>query len=393
MGAIYMSVMIATTVVCLLVCHGGPADHFATYAEVLTEQGYDVHIHAATGPALKKFQELGIEVKSAFSLDNLNLQEEEHLAQAIAKTCSTASFVLTDVGHVFDKKLQKALRVYAIKVPRFAYYDNPESFVPGGYSSTAAAVMREAEGVLFANANLAKSSIYSEGGKVVDLSDKKRVGIGYYPVSHAEKIASRRKFERDSLRSRFLTKNEIEDKRQKVFVYFGGNNQEYFLKAFPAFLSFLEQASRQVDLRNIVIVFQQHPGAKAENQDGTQILEFSSKVGMPKILFSDLSGDDVQVIADAAFYYQTSMAPQFVLAGIPTIQIGHETYADILVRNHLIPTVNNATQFVCTVEDLLKAGINEPQKELILSGLGFREEWPKALKKVINESSLVKKAK
>lgn len=378
-----------STAVCLIACHGGPADHFATYAEVLIKQGYDVQIHA-TGPALKKFQERGIEVKSSFSLDNLTPEEEDSLAQAIAKTCSTASIVLTDVGHGFDVKIQKALSIHATKIPRLAYYDNPEPFVPGGYSYTAAEVMREAEGILFANETLAKATIYSETGKEVDFGSRKRIGIGYYPVSQARKIAERREIEHDSMRSIFLTKNEIDDKGQKVLVYFGGNNEEYFSKAFPAFLSFLAQATEQVDLRNVVIVIQQHPGAKLKNQDGEQVAkwlkEFGEKAEMPRIILSYFSSDNAQVIADAAFYYQTSMGPQFVLEGIPTVQIGHETYEDILVRNHLAPTVTNATQFIQVVENLEKGVKEKPQKNLILSSLGIREDWFQVLEQAIKES-------
>ena len=135
-----MPFFIPSAIVCFIACHGGAADHFATYAETLTKRGYDVQIYA-TGPALKKFQERGITVKSSFSLDNLTSEEEDNLARIIAKTCSGASIVLTDVGHVFDVKIQKALSLPAIKASRLAYYDNPEPFVPGGYSSTAAEVM------------------------------------------------------------------------------------------------------------------------------------------------------------------------------------------------------------------------------------------------------------
>ena len=288
----------------------GPADHFATYADVLIKQGYNVKIYAS-GPALKKFQERGIEVVSPFSLENLRSEEEDNLADQIAKTCSTASLVLTDVGHAFDIKIQKALTVHATKIPRLAYYDNPEPFVPGGYSYTAAEVMREAEGILFANETLAQATIYSEIGKEVDFGCRKRIGIGYYPVSQAKKIAERRELEHENMRSIFLSKNEIEDKGQKLWVYFGGNNEEYFSKAFPAFLSFLAQASEQAG--NGVIVIQQHPGAKVKNQDAEQVSKWLKELGekakIPRIIISDLSSDNAQVIADAAFYYQTSMGP------------------------------------------------------------------------------------
>lgn len=377
-----ISALIAT--VCLIACHGGPADHFATYAEVLTEEGYDVQIHA-TGPALKKFQERGVEVKCPFSLDHLTTEEEDNLAQAIAETCSTASLVITDLGHVFDVKIQKALSM--TKTSHFAYYDNPECFVPGGYSSTAAKVIEIAEGVLFASEALAKDKIYKSIGTEIDFTDKKRFGIGYYPVTEAEKIAEKRKSDRATVRSTFLMENEIEDKGQTILVYFGGNNEEYFLKAFPTFLSFLPQTSEQVDLTNIIIVIQQHPGAKVRNQDGQQVAawleEFGGLAKMPKVLLSHFSSDSAQILADAAFYYQTSMSPQFVLAGIPTVQIGHETYKDILYR--LIPTVTGPIQLAYVIKNL-ESGTNETlQKDLILSKLGIRKDWPQILKEIINE--------
>lgn len=370
--------------IAFIACHGAPADHFATYAEVLTKQGYDVQIHAA-GPALQKFQERGIDVKSSFSLDHLTPEEEDSLAQAIAKTCTTASLVITDIGHGFDVKIQKALSIHATKTPRFSYYDNPEPFVPGGYSSIAAEVINVAEGILFANDTLAKAKIYSAVGKEIDFANKQRIGIGYYPISQAEKIAEKRKTDHDNMRSAFLMKNEIEDKGQKILVYFGGNNEDYF-KAFSAFLSIIEQASKYTDLKNIMVVIQQHPGAKEKNQDGKQLARWLKNVDkeakMPKIIVSDFSSDDAQILADAAFYYQTSMGPQFVLEGIPAVQIGHETYEDILVRNNLAPTITTPEGFAQVLETLEKVR-KVPEKDLILRSLGIKEDWPKALEKAI----------
>lgn len=236
-------------IISLIACYGGPADHFATYAEGLKQQGYDVQIHA-TGPALQKFKDRGVEVKSSFSLDNLS-SEEDHLAETIAKTCSTASI-------------------------------------------------------------------------------KKRFGIGYYPMNQAEKIIEKRTTDHDAVHSAFLIKNRLEDKGQKIFVYFGGNNEEYFLKKFPAFLSYLTEAAKQIDLKHIVIVIQQHPGAKVKNLDGQQLesclKQFKGQLEMPKVLLSDFSSDHALLLADIALYYQTSMSALFALAKIPTVQIGHEVY-------------------------------------------------------------------
>lgn len=382
-----MSYSIQSAAICLIACHGGPADHFATYAEALTKRGYDVQIHA-TGPALKKFQERGIDVKSSFSLDNLTSEEEDSLAQAIAKTCSTSAIIITDVGHVFDVKIQKALSIQATKIPHLAYYDNPEPFVPGGYSCTAAEVMNLAEGVLFANETLAQAKIFSAVGHEIDFSTKKRFGIGYYPVSQAEKIAEKRKSDHEAVRSEFLTNNEIKDVGQKILVYFGGNNDEYFSKAFPSFLSIVAKSKEEINLQNLIIVIQQHPGAKIKNQDGLQVEAWSKEFGhqpsMPKLILSNFSSDHAQVLADAALYYQTSMGPQFVLEGIPTIQIGHETYEDILVRNHLAPTVTSANGFAEVIKTLEKMG-TMPQEDL-LNSLGIKQDWPNRLEAIIKES-------
>lgn len=342
------------TSICFIVCHGGPADHFATYAEVLTKKGYPVQIHA-TGVALEKLQARGVKVDSAFSL---NADED-----TIAKTCSAAAIIITDVGHPFDVNIQKALASHAPQSRRFAYYDNLEPFVPGGYSSTAAEVINLAEGVLFANDRLANAPVYRAVGQEIDFGDKKRYGIGYYPIRSIGKA------EHANARAAFLKKNGIEDRGQKIYVYFGANNEEYFSKAFPAFLSIVAQA----DLQNAIIVLQQHPGAKERNLDGQQI-----KASQAKILISDFSSDEAQVLADGAFYYQTSMAPQIVLEGIPAIQIGHEIYEDLLVRNHFVPAVTNVEELKEAITTTRKV----PQQDL-LTVLGINEDWPTRLEDII----------
>jgi hypothetical protein len=38
------------------------------------------------------------------------------------------------------------------------------------------------------------------------------------------------------------------------------------------------------------------------------------------------------------------MESQFLLAGIPTVQKGHEIFQDILVKTHLSPSVTDAGQ-------------------------------------------------
>lgn len=276
-------------------------------------------------------------------------------------------------------------------MPRLAYYDNPEPYVPGGYSAVAAEVMQAAQGILFANSNLTQAPIFQAPNTVIDFGSREKVGIGYYPINQAEEIAKRRTEEKPMLRQALLQKNDIEDTGQKVLVYFGGNNEEYFSKALPAFLSLLEQGMEQSDFTNLVIVLQQHPGAKAKNTDRNLFEDWASKYRQtpqaPRIIISDSNSDDAQTVADGALYYQTSMGPQFVLAGIPTIQVGHETYEDILVRNRLSPSVTSVDHLIEVIADLNQQK-KEVQRDVILEGLGIKQDWLQTLETTLKKANV-----
>jgi len=156
--------------------------------------------------------------------------------------------------------------------------------------------MLAANGILFANSNLAKAPIFQEPGKEIDFESRKKVGIGYYPINQAEKIAKRRAAEQLSMRQTLFSRNDLVDTGQKVLVYFGGNNEEYFSKALPDFLSLLEGGMEQSDFTNLVIVIQQHPGAKSKNIDGNMVSAWMGKHSgtrqAPKMILSDFSSDD-----------------------------------------------------------------------------------------------------
>ena len=146
--------LLTTDTICFIAYDGGPSDHFSTFTEDLVRNGHKVQIYAS-GPALEKFQDQNIENVIPFSLEDVS---EEQMAINLAKQCAKAAVVITDVGHVFDINLQRVLASQAPKTLRLAYYDNPESYVPGGDSSVAAKVMLLAHGV----ANLAKTTIYKD---------------------------------------------------------------------------------------------------------------------------------------------------------------------------------------------------------------------------------------
>ena len=244
-----------------------------------------------------------------------------------------------------------------------------------------------AQGVLFANGNLSKTPIYQAPTEEIPLAPEKRMGIGYYPVSQAEKIAKRRTVDQSQIRAELFAKYSLIDQGQKVLVYAGGNNDEYFSKALPAFLRFIEEASQSQDLSNFVVLLQQHPGAKEKNLDVNLIKQWMGQHvqgGIPQILISEMSSDEAQVVADAMLYYQTSMGPQFVLAGIPTMQVGHNTYEDILVKNRLCASVTDSAGFVNALTHLQeRVGIDSGHKA-IYQGLEITPHWAKQLEDSIN---------
>jgi len=353
--------MIAT-IICFVVCHSAPADHMAVFAQQLSRQDCEVRIYA-TGPAVQKLQE------SNSKFEPFLLDEEEKQAILLAKKCSEATLVITDVGDPFDVALQRALARWAPQAVRYAYYDNPEAYVPGGYSKVAAQVMQVAERVLFANANLASRPLYREIAEEVSLPSEKKIGLGYYPMERAEAIRQKRLSERMEARAKLFTKQGVQDRGQTLLVYAGGNNEEYFSRAFPAFLSILQQA----DLPDVFVLLQQHPGAKSHNLDLKQVPESLRA----QLWVSEISTEEAQIAADGMLYYQTSLAAQFVLAGIPTIQVSHAVYADLLVKEGLCSVVTNVEEFCCAISVL-----DAPSEhEVIEQGLGLRVDWAERLKR------------
>jgi hypothetical protein len=366
--------------VCFIVCHGGPADHFAIYAKELEKRGCPVQIFAS-GPALKKLQDQKILEVTAFDWED---RSEEEAAEEIAKRCARSMVAITDVGHLFDIAMQRALAQHAPNSVRWAYYDNPESNVPGGYSAVASKVMNAAQGVLFANANLAESF-----ARTKDLAGKRCFGVGYFPLEQAEKIAQRRAQEHQLIRSQILTQCHLEDRGQKILIYSGGNNEAYFSQAFPAFLRFVSAASQENDLTNFVILLQQHPGAKKENRDGLILqnwLKQNEGKASPRFFLSQWSSDDAQTAADAILYYQTSMGPQFALAEIPAIQVGDDDYEDLLVKNHLCSVVKNEKELIQALKNLEPHRKTESSRQIIMQGLGVRLDWRDRLHQIISKS-------
>lgn len=379
---------LTTAAICLIACHGGPADHFSTFAQELSKQGYQVQVYGS-GPALKKFQDRHIEV-IPFNIEELDQSGQEEMAKLLAKSCQNATLVLTDLGHPFDVTIQKSLKEIAPNVKRIAYYDNPEPFVKGGYSQVASCVMQLASKVLFANSTLAEHPIYQETNVEIDLPHEQRIGLGYYPILQAQALAKKREEQKVEKRGQFLQSQQIVDLGQKIWVYFGGNNEEYFDLAFPAFVKQLTQSIDQKDLSDAIIVLQQHPGAKAKNRDKEQFekcqKEMSKSSNAPQLIVSNTATDDILVFADSAFYYQTSMGPLMALAHIPTLQIAHETYPDVLVRNHLCASVTNANDLVYQLDQLSEE--KSEDLSVLYQSLGINNQWFEVLENELDKNGV-----
>jgi hypothetical protein len=383
--------MISANLIFLVACHIGSAEHFAVFAKELQTKGFEVEIFASE-EASKKFTGLPVKRLEVFSLNQLSEQEKETLAYQIAKKCQKASCVLMDVGHSFNARLQRKIKEEAPSIERIVYYDNPEAYVPGGYSKTAKEVMELASKVLFANANLEHAKIYEDLESETFIPPNKKIGIGYYAVSSADQIVKRRKEEKKSLTADLLRKYGIEAKeQQKLLVYFGGNNQEYFEKAFPAFLKSLKEALHKSDLSSYVLFLQQHPGAKATQMDRKALELWIQELGdkrskAPQIAISEETTADMQVIADTALYYQTSMGPLLALAGVQTLQVGHEVYPDVLVKSEICSVATTADKLLAALKKTSLSPPSESERGKLYQLLGIRKDWGLNLEKALEKN-------
>jgi hypothetical protein len=355
-----------TALIYFIACHGGPAAHFSEFAKELRREGCRVEI-LATGPALDKLKGAGAKEFNEEGLDINDPASQRLLAEKVAKSLGPGSVVITDLGHLLMASIQEAVAKELPSAERIAYYDNPEPFVPGGYMQTAAKVMAAANKVLFANANLAKEPLYLSPSFAILLPLEKRIGVGYYPCEAAKFLESARLARKEIARRQFFEENKLSDTGQKILVYLGGNNEVCFKEATPAFLTLVGES--KLDPGEFIILLQPHPGDKKR--------EFDQRLagGFPFIVSKNGSEESL-ILADAVLYYQTSLSPQFALAGIPAIQVGHNTYPDILIRNNLAPSATTKEQFL----EAVKASAKPTKSDKLLADLGISPHWLAHLK-------------
>jgi hypothetical protein len=330
--------------------HSLPAEHFVSFEQVL--QDYSVPSYTIFGDVAKS----ALKGKAPFyDLDLLDKTNMEGFAEEIAKVCECAQTIFVAIGHESSGYILKAIQdMYGDSKRVIVYYDNPESFVPGGYSVVAqsAIALGRPKEILFANKNLA----FDEVEVCKGLDGIKRVGLGFYSMEQIEMLRMMRADRK---------------KEGRVFIYLGGSetNTEYMDKAFPAFLDMIQKMS--FEKVPTTILFRGHP--RSSGLDFAQ-LQAISKPGLtvqtaPKDLLTSLS------LADYAFYYQTSLSPLLVLGGVNPIQVGHEVYHETLVDRGIIPV---ATTFE-EVERIVGGPFFLPSDEVVYDAIGYDPKWQETL--------------
>ncbi len=287
-----------------------------------------------------------------------NFQNWEEKSEKIAKECNRCRVVITDGGDVFFAEVHEQLKDKAPFAKRYVYYDNPEVFVPGGYSEKMAQVLSSpCDGVIFASLLLVDKPIGD-----VDLTKKKRVGLGYYPLDDVEKIVKARAGR--------------EKNAKLTLLYIGGANQYYYDKVIPHFAELLCMG----EFENMTILFQQHPRAKIEGNVDLAFMKKFAPVFIGKkiaIVPSEYSLLEAAVLADFVLYSQTTTAPKFLLAGIPTAQVSPTRYDDVLVREGLVESISTAEELTRAIAK--RAACDETLKKKAMANLGIAEDWKSRL--------------
>lgn len=340
--------------ICFLTAHPGPANHFVEYAKVYEERSVPYQILSGEGTA-GKFTSAGLKV-------TILTNQEPAL---------DASMVIFDTSQT---ELAAKIKEKYPNIKRVLYYDNPDAFVPGGYSESIAKAVKVSDAILFANANFLSNPIYSAVDNPIDLQNVERLATGYFPLQEAEKIAETKQTKAAELRAAFFEQHGLEDKGQKIITYLGGANSEYYEKAFPAFCKLIFSLEPE-KYRDVIFAIQQHPRAKDTGSPDLKILETFGDNG-PAVVVSKLPTIDAVAISDQVHYYQTSMAAQVAFAKILPVQIGHQVNADVMVASGF-PTVTDAEQLAVILQK--KDGVERERLTSLTKMLGINPDWKKRI--------------
>lgn len=344
--------------VAFIAMHTLPAEHFTIFESVLNKKGISTQM--IMGGVAKRA--LGSRLPD-IDMDIWVGRGVKEFSKAASEACEHSKIIFVGIGHQFSGHfLEAILERYGKSKRVILYYENPEVFVPGGYSelAQAAIVIGKPREIVFANENLAREGISVCEG----LEGVRKLGLGYYLMSDIE----------------ILKKLQAERGREKgrVWLYLAGaeTNRDYINKAFPAFINMVSEISFEEN--PITLIFRKHPRSSGIDWEQLNALK---KPGLTILLDED-SLLNTLAIADYAFYYQTSLSPLLVLAGINTIQVGHEVYHEILVDKGIIPVATNASEF----RRILDSPKNEIAEEVVYDAIGYDPLWENRLLEIIEST-------
>ena len=333
--------------VAFVAMHSLPAEHFLIFQSLLAKNSIPTRM--IVGGVAKKA--LGSRLPDV-DMDVWEGKEIKEFSNEVAKSCEFANIIFVGIGHQFAGHFLEAItELYGSLKRVILYYENPEVYVPGGYSDLAqsAVTLGRPEEVLFANKNLAKKGVSVCKG----LERVRKIGLGYYPMHDVEVLKKLR------------AEKKVEASR--VFVYLGGAeaNTDYFDKALPAFIEMLSKISFLES--PTTLIFRKHP--RSSGADWSIVKAFEMP-GLTVVLDID-SLLNTLARADYTFYYQTSLSPLLILGGVNPIQVGHEVYREVLVDKGLIPVATSTEG----LGSLLGNSMGIVDDEVVFNAIGFDPLW------------------
>ncbi len=364
--------------VCFFSCHPAPANQFIDLSTIAKEAGATC-VYIAGGESSYKILSPHSKDTHFFSIDS----ELDLTASKIADLISTCDILITDLPNPFTQLVVSNLKGRASAVKLVGYYDNPETFVPGGYSKQVGKVVQYLDAIFFRNGLHEAMPIFSELGCAMDLDAVKKVGIYYSSIPKEVERMKVQRQDRFLQRKRFFEHQKLSDRGQQLVLISGGANSVFYHETIPHFLHLLEESIKSGLLPDSTIVYQQHGRAKTEdgNPDGKQILAWKASFldpfsgPKPEFVFSHLPFNDAVVLSDFILYHQTSDNAKFYLLGIPTLQVSKEPYPDLLIRNGLIECASTPEILTHVWNQAKKDPSPKIHKDVVYKEMGYSPDF------------------
>ncbi|MCH9811538.1 hypothetical protein K0U07_02100 [bacterium] len=355
-----------------LLSHPNPSNHAKEFVQAYEEQGEECFVYTDNESVAKKFPG---------KAQIISIANDDDLQKA-AEFLSTHDQVIADIS---IPQWQQVFCKVGASTKKIVYYDNPEKFVSTTYSTLAEKMVAVSDVILFSNHHHARVGILGGTKKPVDLTQIECVGLGFYSQSIADQMLDFSKEEKDAFRKQLFTSHSIEDRGQKILVIAGGANEEYY-KAFFRFMliarNILWDHHNLFD--NTVFVLQQHPRAMQQGDKDGNCIKTAEMINQYNpshnvhFVVSNLKTPQALALANTVVYYQTSMAPQFILGGVKKViqMVDSVPNKDMLVSAG-IPTVCNEVE----LRGAIRGSTSSVNKKTIVDKLGIDPNWKANLPK------------